>query len=133
MRSEGGAGSGLKRVEAGEGQEESAAKALRLVPLRRGREHQDLCPQAGKGKRQEEQLETDQVAGLCETLKLSTLELIPTAAGSSQRSVLSDHFESGWSKSVSAGAEWEAFANVQDREDDGFVQGGSGRVVSNGT
>lgn len=53
MRSEGGTGSGLKRMEAGEGQEEGAAKALRLVPLRRGREHQDLCPQAGERKQQE--------------------------------------------------------------------------------
>lgn len=48
MRSEGGAGSGLKRVEAGEGQEERIAKALRFVPLRTGGEHHDLCPQAGK-------------------------------------------------------------------------------------
>ena len=48
MRSEGGAGSGLQRVEAGEGQEESTAKAPRLVPLWRGREHHDLWPQAGK-------------------------------------------------------------------------------------
>lgn len=55
MRSEGGTGSGLKRMEAVRGQEEGAAKALRLVPLRRGREHQDLCPQAGERKQQEEQ------------------------------------------------------------------------------
>ena len=89
VRPEGGAGSGLKRVEAGEGQEESTVKALRLVPLWRGREHHDLCPQAGKQEWQKEQLETDQVAGSCETLRLSTLELIPGATESSQGSVLS--------------------------------------------
>ena len=68
--------------------------------------------------------------------KLMSLELILRMAGSHQTSDISYVSQVisalEWSKSVPGETDWEAFAIVQERADDGFVQDGGGRMDSNG-